>query len=187
MPANRRLGAHTRSTARKESSKPTAAYLWARAPAEAASARAPASRLHVQFMRPGLPHAVVSDRELRDGVRRPVRKTCSARASIDLAWLRRRQHSSIARARDIETMRTHLFAALVGLCANGAAAQDDNAITDMISNPILCVSAAHESSFMRFTTPSKRLLLLLDGARYRSSAERPSTPPRRAPGATVVA
>ena len=47
-------------------------------------------------------------------------------------------------ARDIETMRTYLFAALVGLCANGAAAQDDNAITDMISNPILCVSAAHE-------------------------------------------
>ena len=42
------------------------------------------------------------------------------------------------------TMRTYLFAALVGLCANGAAAQDDNAITDMISNPILCVSAAHE-------------------------------------------
>jgi hypothetical protein len=41
-------------------------------------------------------------------------------------------------------MRTLLFAALVGLCANGAAAQDDNAITDMISNPILCVSAAHE-------------------------------------------
>mmetsp|Transcript_21487 Transcript_21487/g.60598 ORF Transcript_21487/g.60598 Transcript_21487/m.60598 type:complete len:163 (-) Transcript_21487:120-608(-) len=34
-------------------------------------------------------------------------------------------------------MRTYLFAALVGLCANGAAAQDDNAITDMISNPIL--------------------------------------------------
>ena len=32
-----------------------------------------ASRLHVQFMRPGLPHAVVSDREPRDGVRRPVR------------------------------------------------------------------------------------------------------------------
>ena len=62
-------------------------------------------------------------------------------------------------------MRTLLFAALVGLCANGAAAQDDNAITDMISNPILCVSAAHESSFMRFTTPSERPLWLLDGAR----------------------
>ena len=63
-----------------------------------------------------------------------------------------------------ETMRTYLFAALVGLCANGAVAQDDNAITDMISNPILCVSAAHESSFMRFTTPSERPLWLLDGA-----------------------
>jgi len=81
-------------------------------------------------------------------------------------------------------MRTYLFAALVGLCANGAAAQDDNAITDMISNPILCVSAAHESSFMRFTTPSERLLLLLDGACCRSSAEGgPSAPARRATGA----
>ena len=140
------MGAHSRPTARQVSSKPTAAHLGARAPAEAAPAYdAPASRLHVQFMRPGLPHAVVSDRELRDGVRRPVRKTCSARASIDLAWLRRRQHSSIARARDIETMRTHLFAALVAaLSTNVAVAQDDNAITDMISNPILCVSAAHE-------------------------------------------
>ena len=51
-------------------------------------------------------------------------------------------------------MRTYLFAALVGLCANGAAAQDDNAISNLISNPILCVSAAHESSFMRNATPS---------------------------------
>tara|TARA_B100000683_G_scaffold257067_1_gene278225 strand:+ start:723 stop:1019 length:297 start_codon:yes stop_codon:yes gene_type:complete len=40
-------------------------------------------------------------------------------------------------------MRTHLFAALVAaLSTNVAVAQDDNAITDMISNPILCVSAA---------------------------------------------
>ena len=85
-------------------------------------------------------------------------------------------------------MRTYLFAALVGLCANGAAAQDDNAITDMISNPILCVSAAHESSFMRFTSPLERPLWLLDGAHDRSSAEGGlSAPARRAPGATVVA
>ena len=85
-------------------------------------------------------------------------------------------------------MRTHLFAALVAaLSTNVAVAQDDNAITDMISNPILCGYAAHESSFMRFTTPSERPLWLLDGAHDRSSAERPSTPARRASGATVVA
>ena len=42
-------------------------------------------------------------------------------------------------------MRTLLFAAVVAaLGTNVAVAQDDNAITDMISNPILCVSAAHE-------------------------------------------
>ena len=35
----RRFGAHSRLTAREESSKPTAAYLGARAPAEAAPAR----------------------------------------------------------------------------------------------------------------------------------------------------
>ena len=62
-------------------------------------------------------------------------------------------------------MRTYLFAAVVAALSTNVAAQDDNAITDMISNPILCVSAAHESSFMRFTTPSERPLWLLDGAR----------------------
>ena len=62
----KRLGAHSRPTAREESSKPTAAYLGARAPAEAAPAQgAPASRLHVQFMRPGLPPVVASDQGLR--------------------------------------------------------------------------------------------------------------------------
>ena len=71
----RRVGAHTRATAREESSKPTAAHLGARAPAEAAPARgATASWLHVQFMRPRLPHVVVSDHQPRDAVRRPVRK-----------------------------------------------------------------------------------------------------------------
>ena len=110
-----------------------------------------------------------------------------SRASMDLARLSASQAQldcSRKRLAQQETMRTLLFAALVGLCANGAAAQDDNAITDMISNPILCVSAAHESSFMRFTTPSERLLLLLDGACCRSSAEGgPSAPARRATGA----
>ena len=43
-----------------------------------------------------------------------------------------------------ERMRTLLFAAVAALSTNVAVAQDDNAITDMISNPILCVSAAHE-------------------------------------------
>ena len=62
-------------------------------------------------------------------------------------------------------MRTYLFAAVVAALSTNVAAQDDNAITDMISNPILCVSAAHESSFMHFTTPSERPLWLLDGAR----------------------
>ena len=81
-------------------------------------------------------------------------------------------------------MRTLLFAAVAALSTNVAMAQDDNAITDMISNPILCVSAAHESSFMRFTTPSERPLWLLDGAHDRSSAEGgPSAPARRATGA----
>jgi len=41
-------------------------------------------------------------------------------------------------------MRTLIFAAVAALSTNVAVAQDDNAITDMISNPILCVSAAHE-------------------------------------------
>ena len=41
-------------------------------------------------------------------------------------------------------MRTYLFAAVVAALGTNVAAQDDNAITDMISNPILCVSAAHE-------------------------------------------
>ena len=106
---------------------------------------------------------------------------------MDLARLRQpaQLDSSLA---SLETMRTHLFAALVAaLSTNVAVAQDDNAITDMISNPILCGYAAHESSFMRFTTPSERPLWLLDGAHDRSSAERPSTPARRASGATVVA
>ena len=67
-------------------------------------------------------------------------------------------------------MRTLLFAAVAALSTNVAVAQDDNAITDMISNPILCVSAAHESSFMRNATPSVRPMLLLGGARDRSSA-----------------
>ena len=71
-----------------------------------------------------------------------------ASKSMDLARLSASQAQlDCLRARDSlvqETMRTLLFAALVGLCANGVAAQDDNAITDMISNPILCVSAAHE-------------------------------------------
>ena len=70
-----------------------------------------------------------------------------SRASMDLARLSASQAQldcSRKRLAQQETMRTLLFAALVGLCANGAAAQDDNAITDMISNPILCVSAAHE-------------------------------------------
>ena len=66
----RRMGAHARSTAREESSKPTAAYLGARAPAEAAPERdAPASRLHVQWRHPGLPHAVVNDQEPHEPVR----------------------------------------------------------------------------------------------------------------------
>ena len=78
-----------------------------------------------------------------------------ARASMDLASL-----SAVAKFADarespvLERMRTHLFAALVAALSTNVAAQDDNAITDMISNPILCVSAAHESSFMRFTTPT---------------------------------
>ena len=141
-------------------------------------------------MRPGLPHSVVSDHEPRNAVRRPVEKP--ARASMDLARLSASQAQPrlLTRTRLIraeETMRTLLFAAVAAIGTNVAVAQDDNAITDMISNPILCVSAAHESSFMRFTTPSKRLLLLLDGARDRSSAERQSMPARRATGATVVA
>ena len=58
---------------------------------------------------------------------------------MDLARLpSHRQHSSIARARGLETMRTHLFAALVAaLSTNVAEAQDDNAISNLISNPIL--------------------------------------------------
>ena len=108
-----------------------------------------------------------------------------ARLSASQAQPRLLTRTRLIRAE--ETMRTLLFAAVAAIGTNVAVAQDDNAITDMISNPILCVSAAHESSFMRFTTPSKRLLLLLDGARDRSSAERPSAPARRAPGATVVA
>ena len=70
-----------------------------------------------------------------------------ARASMDLARLCHKLSSLAclsARLAQQITMRTLLVAALVGLCANGAAAQDDNAITDMISNPILCVSAAHD-------------------------------------------
>jgi hypothetical protein len=62
---------------------------------------------------------------------------------MDLARLRQpaQLDSSLA---SLETMRTHLFAALVAALGRNVAAQDDNAITDMISNPILCVSAAHE-------------------------------------------
>ena len=67
-------------------------------------------------------------------------------------------------------MRTYLFAAVVAALSTNVAAQDDNAITDMISNPILCGFAAHESSFMRFTTPSERNLWLLDDGERRSSA-----------------
>ena len=42
-------------------------------------------------------------------------------------------------------MRTYLFAAVVAALSTNVAAQDDNAITDMISNPILCGFAEHES------------------------------------------
>ena len=62
--------AHARPTAREESSKPTAAYLGARAPAEAAPAHdAPASRLRVQWRHPGLPPAVAIDQGLRADAR----------------------------------------------------------------------------------------------------------------------
>ena len=64
----RRVGADSRRKAREESSKLTAAHLGARAPAEAAPARDRwdrGSRAAVQFMRPGLPHVVVSDQKPR--------------------------------------------------------------------------------------------------------------------------
>ena len=69
----------------------------------------------------------------------------ASRASMDLA----RPPAATALASTavltrIETMRTYLFAAVVAALGTNVAAQDDNAITDMISNPILCVSAAHE-------------------------------------------
>ena len=41
-------------------------------------------------------------------------------------------------------MRTLLFAAVVAALGTNVAAQDDNAISDMLSNPILCGFAAHK-------------------------------------------
>ena len=64
---------------------------------------------------------------------------------MDLARLSAKPAQLDSSLASLETMRTHLFAALVAaLSTNVAVAQDDNAIMDMISNPILCVSAAHE-------------------------------------------